>query len=167
MAATEGSSASATRRAASAVESTARSTTPGSSACRKARHWAVATGIDTTVRMSSSEAPGTASRCMDTGITTSRWMRRSTSNASVSTVTLTEPLERVLDGHEADVDRAVGGGTQHVGHAAERHPLAPRQVGLGEQCLLTEGGLGTEEAHAETGAVCGKGCGGSSHGGSG
>ena len=56
-------------------------------------------------------------------------------------------LERVLDGHEPDVDRAVGGGAQHVGHAAERHPLTPRQVGLGEQGLLTEGGLGTEVRH--------------------
>ena len=86
-----GSSRSPTARAASAVDVAAWVTTPGSWRCRKPRHWAVATGIDTTVVMSGSAAPGGASRLSCTLMTTSRWMSSEVSKASVSTVTFTAP----------------------------------------------------------------------------
>ena len=81
----------ASSRAASAVELAASVTTPGSFSVRKVRHWASATGNDMIVVMSARSTPGTASRHMLTGITTSRSIHRSRSKANMSSVTFTEP----------------------------------------------------------------------------
>src|ERR671911_662567 len=81
----------ATRWAASAVDDVAAVATPGSSRCRKARHCAVATGMDNTRRTSPMPTPLAASKFIRTPITTSRWMSRSVSNARASTVTVTAP----------------------------------------------------------------------------
>src|SRR4051794_26949569 len=82
---------SPTRRAASAVELAATSSTPGRLAASQARTWAVATGIDMTARMSASVVPFGASRFWWIGITISRWISRSWSNARASIDALTVP----------------------------------------------------------------------------
>ena len=105
----------------------ARSTTPGSSGLQER----AALGGGHRDRHDRADvaqrgARRTASRCSwTTGITTSRWMSRSTSNASVSIGDVDRALDRVLDGHEADVDRAVGGGAQHVGACCRTAPARP------------------------------------------
>ena len=99
MAATDGAmaavcpscSAPATSCAASAVDEVATATAWGSSRRRNDRHWAVATGMDSTRRTSPSPTPLGASRFICTPITTSRWMSRSVSKARLSTVTVTAP----------------------------------------------------------------------------
>ena len=55
------------------------------------RHWAMACGNDTTRSTSARVVPGRASRFSWTEMTTSRWISRSASKASVSWVTLTLP----------------------------------------------------------------------------
>src|SRR5438445_6858706 len=91
MAAVPGACPSPTSRAASAVELAATTSTPDRSRARKARHWAVACGIDSTRRTSATLVPGRASRLSCTAITISRWMSRSWSKVSVSRVTFTVP----------------------------------------------------------------------------
>ncbi len=82
---------SLTSRAASAVELAASVVAPGSSRARNRRTWAVAWGIETTVVTSASTEPLGTSKLSWTWTTTSRWIRRSVSNAKVSRVTLTVP----------------------------------------------------------------------------
>ena len=78
-------------RAAAAVELAAWCAASGRCSASQPRHWAVAWGNDTTRSMEPSPVPGGASRFNWTGITTSRCISRSASNANVSWVTLTLP----------------------------------------------------------------------------
>ena len=91
IAAAVGSSAFATVAAASAVELAAMCSTVPRLERSHDRHCAVATGIEWTDLMSPSFAPRGASKLSATGSTSSRWIRRSTSKASVSIVALTVP----------------------------------------------------------------------------
>ena len=63
----------------------------GSLEASHTRHCPKGLGCDSTVLMSSSFVPGSAHRFSDTGRSISRWMSRSVSNASVSSVTVTVP----------------------------------------------------------------------------
>ncbi len=54
-------------------------------------------------------------------------------------------LDRVLDGHDADVDLAALDRGDHVRHVAERHRFARGEVGLREQRFLRERAVGPEE----------------------
>ena len=124
---------------------------PAVSALRNAWHCAVATGIDTTRLISSSRVPAGASRQSWTSSTTSRWISRSWSKASASMRDVDDALDRVLDRHEAEVDLARFGRVEHVGDRRDRHQLALREVGLGEQRLLGERAERPEEPDAVRG----------------
>ena len=54
------------------------------------------------------------------------------------------PLDRVLDGHEAEVDLAPGHRLEHRRDGAEGRQIRRGQVGLGQQRLLGEGGRRAE-----------------------
>ena len=57
-------------------------------------------------------------------------------------------LDRVLDGHEAEIDLAGLDGVEHVGHGAVQQVLGRSQVGLRFQRLLGERAERPEEADA-------------------
>ena len=79
---------------------------------------------------------------------TSRWMSRSCSKASASMVTLTVPSIEFSMATKPRSMLAVVGGGEHLGDGRHRDQLVAGQVGLGEQRLLGEGALGSEEADA-------------------
>ncbi len=81
----------ATRWAASAVEFAATIVALGSLLLSHVRHCAIACGYERTVVMSASFVPGFTNRLSEIGRSTSRWIRRSDSKTSVSSVTDTEP----------------------------------------------------------------------------
>ncbi len=60
-------------------------------------------------------------------------------------------LDGVLDRDEADADRSVGDGMEDIGDRAEGDQLHRGVVGLGQQCLLAERALRSEERDAATG----------------
>ena len=60
-------------------------------------------------------------------------------------------LDRVLDGHEAEVDLAGLDGVEHVGHGAVQHVLGRSQIGLRLQRLLGERAERPEEADTSRG----------------
>ena len=72
-------------------------------------------------------------------MTTSRWMCRSTSWMRPSMVALDRPLDRVLDGDEAEVGRALRHGIEHRRDRAQGVQLGLGEVRLGQQRLLGEG----------------------------
>ena len=72
-------------------------------------------------------------------MTTSRWISRSVSKARRVEGDVDRALDRVLDGHEPEVDLAGLGRAEHVGNRAQCTDRAGGQVGLGEQRLLGEG----------------------------
>ena len=95
--------------------------------------------------MSATFVPGFAKRPIEIGRSTSRWMSRSLSNASVSMVTDTEPSIEFSMGMNPISARARLDGRDDVRHPDDRDPLARREIGLGEERLLGEGPGGAEE----------------------
>ena len=103
------------------------------------RHCAIACGNDTTVFMSASATPGRAHRLSDTGRSISRWISSSLSNASVSSVTDTEPsimfsIGTTPPSASPRSTAAITSGTDAYG---TRSPAG--EVGLREQRLFGEG----------------------------
>ena len=70
--------------------------------------------------------------------TTSRWISRSWSNASASWREVDRALDRVLDGHEAEVDLARLDGVEHVGDGAAGRRARPRpgRAGCSSACSV-------------------------------
>ena len=95
--------------------------------------------------MSAIFVPGFANRPIEIGRSTSRWMSRSLSNASVSMVTETEPSIEFSIGmnpisHVPGSTAAITSGTPTIGDALTRG-----EVVLGEERFLGEGPRGAEE----------------------
>ncbi len=76
-------------------------------------------------------------------ITTSRWIRRSASNAEVSSVTLTLPS---MSSRSARIPcrPCRRGGGEYAGDGLQRHQIHLGQVGLAEQSVLGERPLGSQ-----------------------
>ena len=138
----------ATRSARLAVEFAASSGTPGSFALSQRRHWAIAYGSETTVRTSASCVPGRANRCSETGRSISRWIRRSVSNASVSSVTVIEPSIEFSMGTMPRSTSPRSTAAMHVGERRAGDELRPGEIGLRQERLLGERAGRAEEGDA-------------------
>ena len=57
-------------------------------------------------------------------------------------------LDRVLDGHESEIDLAALHRVEHIGHGAIQQVLRTSEIGLRLQCLLGERAEWPEEADA-------------------
>ena len=57
------------------------------------------------------------------------------------------PLDPVLNGHEAEVDLALGDGVEHRRDGGQGRQVRRGQVGLGQERLLREGGRRAEVGH--------------------
>jgi hypothetical protein len=81
-------------------------------------------------------------------MTTSRWMRRSTSKARCRG-DVDRALDGVLDGHEAQVDLAGLGGGEHLGDRGEGHQLRPARSGWVSRACSVKVPGGSEEPDAQ------------------
>ena len=112
-------------------------------------HCAVATGIDTTTFTCSSGDPGSAEEAL---LHVEHHLALDEQIVVEDQAVLREvdrALDRVLDGDEADVDPAGVHGPQDLRHRGQRHELAGREIGLGQERLLGERPQRAEEPDSE------------------